>query len=121
MSVVLKSGEDYLERILILKERNGEVRSIDIANDMNFSKPSVSIAMRKLKDGGYITIDKDGYINLTEKGKEIAAKIYERHRVISLLLMSIGVDEKVALNDACEIEHVISDETFDAIKKYSKK
>lgn len=117
---LFESGEDYLERILILRNRIENVRSIDIVNDMHFSKPSVSIAMKKLKDNEYIVIDKDGYISLTEKGEEIASKIYERHVVLTKWLVSLGVDEDTARQDACKIEHDLSDVTFQAIKKKCK-
>lgn len=117
---LFESGEDYLERILILRERMAHVRSIDIVNDMHFSKPSVSIAMKKLKEFGYISISKEGYLSLTEKGEEIATKIYERHVIISKLFMSIGVDEETAKKDACKVEHDLSDETFEAIKRTFK-
>lgn len=113
-----ESSEDYLERILMLQEKLGSVRSIDIANDMNFSKPSVSIAMKKLKDNNYIDIDDKGKIILTEKGLEIATKTYEKHRLITTFLESIGVSSPQAQKDACLIEHDLSDESFDAIKRY---
>ncbi|MDD7548978.1 MAG: metal-dependent transcriptional regulator [Bacilli bacterium] len=113
-----ESSEDYLERILMLQEKLGSVRSIDIANDMNFSKPSVSIAMKKLKDNSYIDIDDKGKIILTEKGLEIATKTYEKHRLITTFLESIGVSSYQAQKDACLIEHDLSDESFDAIKRY---
>lgn len=113
---LFESGEDYLERILILKERNGQVRSIDIVNDMGFSKPSVSVAMKRLKESGYIEIDKSGYISLTDEGNEIATHVYERHQVLTKLFMSLGVDEETAMKDACKVEHDLSEETFQAIK-----
>ncbi len=113
---VLESGEDYLERILVLRNRLGVVRSIDIVNDMSFSKPSVSVAMKKLKENGYINIDDRGLITLTPQGEEIASKIYERHTVLTKWISSLGVSEETALKDACKIEHDISDETFEAIK-----
>lgn len=119
---LLESSEDYLERILILNERNTKpIRSIDIVEDMNFSKPSVSIAMKKLRENGYILIDEKGYITLTEIGLEAAEKTYERHLVLSELFMKLGVDEDTALKDACRIEHDLSDETFNAIKELNKK
>ena len=111
-----ESGEMYLETILILSEKQPVVRSIDVAGEMGFSRPSVSRAVATLKKGGYITVEKSGDLRLTETGREIAVKIYERHRVISRLLKKIGVPEKVADADACRIEHVISDETFSALK-----
>lgn len=119
---LLESSEDYLERILILNERNTKpIRSIDIVEDMNFSKPSVSIAMKKLRENGYILIDEKGYITLTDIGLEAAEKTYERHLVLSNLFMKLGVDEDTALKDACRIEHDLSDETFNAIKELNKK
>ncbi|MBR4231917.1 MAG: metal-dependent transcriptional regulator [Oscillospiraceae bacterium] len=113
-----ESGEMYLETILVLSRKNGSVRSIDIAEQMNYSKPSVSRAMSILKSGEYITVDRNGYISLTEKGSEIAEKIYERHTVISELLIRLGVDEETAVRDACKIEHDLSDTTFEIIKKH---
>ncbi|HNX16014.1 MAG TPA: metal-dependent transcriptional regulator [Bacilli bacterium] len=118
---LFKSGEDYLERILILRAKIGVVRSIDIVNDMHFSKPSVSIAMKKLKESDFISISQEGFITLTEKGEEVASKIYERHVLLTEWLLSLGVDEKTAREDACKIEHDLSSQTFDAIKKYLKK
>ncbi|MFA6852447.1 MAG: metal-dependent transcriptional regulator, partial [Bacilli bacterium] len=115
---LFKSGEDYLERILILRNKLGQVRSIDIVNDMHFSKPSISIAMKKLKESDFITISSDGYIFLTKKGELIASKIYERHVLLTRWLVNLGVDEKIAREDACKIEHDLSSETFEAIKKY---
>ena len=115
---IRESAENYLETILILSQRKGkgEVRSIDIVNELEFSKPSVSVAMKNL---GYITVDKDGYIRLTDKGLEIAEKMYERHTLLSQWLIKLGVDEKVAVEDACRMEHVISAESFAAIKKHT--
>ena len=115
---IYESAEDYLERILILQERNKEVRSIDIAHDMGFSKPSISVAMKKLKEAGLINIDKNGFITLTKEGHIIADKVYERHCVLTKVLTSIGVSEEQAEKDACKVEHVISEETFDAIKEH---
>ncbi|MBS6710827.1 MAG: metal-dependent transcriptional regulator [Ruminococcus sp.] len=113
-----ESGEDYLEAILMIKERNGNVRSIDVAHELSFSKPSVSVAMKNLKTNNYITVDENGYINLTETGQEIADKIYERHTFLTNWLTSIGVDPEVAAEDACKMEHAISSESFTAIKKF---
>lgn len=113
-----ESAEDYLENILILTNKNGKVKSIDIANYMNYSKPSISRAMKNLKIDGYITVDENGYILLTEKGKKIAENIYERHVTLSNWFKSLGVSEENALNDACRIEHYLSHETYNAIKKY---
>ncbi|WP_377074438.1 metal-dependent transcriptional regulator [Ruminococcus bicirculans (ex Wegman et al. 2014)] len=118
---IRESAENYLETILILSQRKGkgEVRSIDIVNELDFSKPSVSVAMKNLRENGYITVDKDGYIRLTDKGLEIAEKMYERHTLLSQWLIKLGVDEKVAVEDACRMEHVISAESFAAIKKHT--
>lgn len=118
MSRLLESGENYLETILILREKGIAVRSVDIANELGFSKPSVSRAVKNLKDGGFITVNENGYIFLTEKGEENARIIYERHQIISAWLIEIGVDEKTALEDACRIEHDISAVTFEKLKKY---
>ena len=116
-----ESSEDYLETVLILKERNGNVHAIDIAREMGFSKPSVSIAIHKLEDNGYLTIAEDGNILLTESGSEIANKIYDRHLTISKVLTMLGVNEEQSLVDACKIEHDISEETFAKIKEFVKK
>lgn len=118
---IRESAENYLETILILRQRKGkgEVRSIDIVNELEFSKPSVSVAMKNLRENGYITVDKNGYIRLTDKGLEIAEKMYERHTLLSQWLIKLGVDEKVAVEDACRMEHVISAESFAAIKKHT--
>ena len=118
---IRESAENYLETILILSQRKGkgEVRSIDIVNELEFSKPSVSVAMKNLRENGYITVDKDGYIRLTDKGLEIAEKMYGRHTLLSQWLIKLGVDEKVAVEDACRMEHVISAESFAAIKKHT--
>ena len=118
---IRESAENYLETILILSQRKGkgEVRSIDIVNELEFSKPGVSVAMKNLRENGYITVDKDGYIRLTDKGLEIAEKMYERHTLLSQWLIKLGVDEKVAVEDACRMEHVISAESFAAIKKHT--
>ena len=117
---VLESSEDYLERILILSEKLGKVREIDIAMDMGFSKPSVSIAMKKLKDNGYINIE-NGALSLTEKGQLIAERIYERHTILTKAFVLLGVSEEIAAKDACKIEHDISEETFNAIKERVEK
>ena len=113
-----ESGEDYLEAILMIKKRSGNVRSIDVARELSFSKPSVSVAMKNLKTSNYITVDENGFINLTEAGQEIANKIYERHTFLTNWLTSLGVDPEVAAEDACKMEHAISTESFSAIKKY---
>lgn len=114
---VMESAEDYLETILILSRTKEKVRSIDIVKQMNLSKPSVSVAMKKLRENGYIEMDSDGYITLNESGRNIAEKIYEKHIFISEWLVDLGVSKDTALADACRIEHVLSDESFDAIKK----
>ena len=113
-----ESAENYLETILILSQSGKPIRSIDIVNELDFSKPSVSIAMKKLYANGQIIIDADGYITLTEKGREIAQKIYDRHMLISDWLISLGVDRKTAINDACKMEHDISEQSFKAIQKH---
>lgn len=113
-----ESGEMYLETIYILTKKNHDVRSLDVAEYMNFSKPSVSRAVGLLKQGGYITVDPDGYLHLTDLGKEIAAKIYERHTLLTEFLMRLGVDRETASADACKIEHDISDKSFEAIKRH---
>ena len=111
-----RSAEDYLEMILRLIEQKGYARSVDIAAGLSVSKPSVSVAMRQLREGGYIVMDKDNYISLTDTGMEIAHRIYERHKVLTRVLMMIGVDPKTAQEDACKVEHDISPATFDAIQ-----
>ena len=116
--VLQESGEMYLETILILSERQEYVRSIDICEYMNYSKPSISRAMGLLKEDGYIEVDHKGHITLTESGSEIAHKIYDRHLVLSKFFELIGVNDEVAIQDACKIEHVLSDETFEALKKH---
>ena len=113
---VNESAENYLETILVLSEKKGNVRAIDIANELNFSKPSVSIAMKKLQEDNLITVNQHHEIDLTESGREIAERIYERHIVISEILMKIGVDETTAVKEACRIEHVISQDSFEKIK-----
>ena len=113
-----ESGEMYLETILILSQKQYMVRSIDVAEDMGFSKPAVSRAMAKLKADKYILIDSEGYIALTESGRQIAEKIYERHTILTRFLIRLGVDEETAAADACKIEHDMSDKTFDAIKNH---
>lgn len=118
---LMESGEMYLETIHILLKNKGMVRSLDIAEYMGFSKPSVSRAVGILKNGEYIVVDRYGYITLTDLGKSVAEKIYERHTILTEVLVSLGVSEKSASEDACKIEHVISDESFDAIKKHIRK
>lgn len=116
---VHESGEMYLEAILVLSKKNGFVRSIDVSEYLGYSKPSVSRAMGILRTGEYIQIDKDGGITLTDSGREIAEKIYERHTLLSKLLMRMGVSEETATADACKLEHAVSDESFEAIKRYA--
>jgi len=116
---VHESGEMYLEAILVLSRKNGFVRSIDVSEYLSYSKPSVSRAMGILRTGGYITVEKDGAITLTDSGLEIAEKIYERHTVLSQLLIRLGVSEETATADACRLEHAISDESFQAIKRWA--
>lgn len=115
-----ESAEDYLERILILQKTNGRVISIDIANSMNYSKPSISRAMKNLKNSGYINIDESGVITLTDTGLQIASRIYERHLLLTQYFVNLGVSEEIAKSDACKIEHDLSDETFEAIKRHAK-
>ena len=115
---IQESAENYLEAILKIHNRQGNVRSIDIANELSFSKPSVSVAMKNLRTNGYIEMDKDGFITLLDKGREIAEKIYERHTLISNWLMHMGVSPETAAEDACRIEHVISAETFEKLKEH---
>lgn len=110
------SAEDYLEAILVLSRTNGKVRAVDIANHMGFAKPTISIIMKQFRDNGYITLDNERNIHLTEKGAEIANDIHERHVVLTNMLIAIGVDEAIAREEACKIEHVISDKTFECIK-----
>lgn len=114
-----ESGEDYLEAILMLQKRMGEsaVRSVDLARHMGFSKPSISHAVGVLRDGGFLVMDKDGFLHLTERGREVAEKIYERHRFFTEQLIAAGVDEATAEQDACRIEHAISDTSFEKLKK----
>lgn len=114
-----ESAENYLETILVLQKRKGSVRSIDIANELGYSKPSVSVAMKNLRQGGYIRVNDDGSIILLEKGREIAERIYERHTLISEWLTGLGVGAETAAEDACRMEHVISSETFDALKRHA--
>ena len=114
-----ESGEMYLETILVLtREKNREVHSLDVAEYMNYSKPSVSRAVGLLKKGGYLEVSKDGALTLTEAGREIAEKIYERHTLLTGFFTMLGVDKEIAAEDACKIEHDISDETFEAIKNH---
>ena len=118
---VYESAEDYLEAILVIRERRGMVRSIDIANELNFSKPSVSVAMKKLRESGYIEMDSTGYIKLLPAGEAIAGSIYERHRTLTDLFVYLGVSEEVAAADACKVEHDLSAETFARVKEHLQK
>lgn len=115
-----ESAEDYLEMILMLHEKNGSVRSIDIAAGLSVTKPSVSVAMKNLRENGYIIMDKDNFISLTDKGMAIASKIYGRHKAITRFLIQLGVDEQTAKDDACKIEHDISQSTYEAILRNIK-
>ena len=116
---VHESGEMYLEAIYVLSKKSGFVRSIDVSEYLGYSKPSVSRAMGILRSGEYITMEKDGSITLTDAGREIAEKIFERHTLLSRLLMKLGVSEETAISDACKMEHAISDESFQALKRYT--
>ena len=116
-----ESTEDYLETILILQRRNHIVRSIDIVNEMNFSKPSISIAMKKLREQGLVEMDQNGYISLLPSGREIAERIYARHELLTRVLIAIGVEEPVASDEACRIEHVIDDDTYNKINSFYEK
>lgn len=119
---IFESAEDYLERILMLSEKKQFIRAIDIANDMNFSKASVSIALKKLRDKQYVIVDDEhGSIHLTEEGKKIALKVYNRHKTLTKFLMYIGVSEDCAKEDACKIEHDLSDETMEKIEEFIKR
>ena len=117
---ILESAENYLETILILQKRNGTVRSIDIASELEYTKPSVSVAMKNLRENGYIEMDKMGHITLMDTGLAIAEAMYERHTALSNFLLAIGVSVQTAKDDACRMEHIISEETFEAIKNHTK-
>ncbi len=119
--VIKESAENYLEAILMIKRKKGYARSIDVANQLGFSKPSVSVAMKSFREEGFITVDSDGNLNLTEKGMAVASKVYERHEIIAKTLMILGVDEATAYEDSCKIEHDISDITFIKLKEHLKK
>lgn len=121
MAGIHKSGEDYLETILILSKKGIDVRSIDVVREMELSKPSVSRAVGILKNGGFITVDEGGYLTLTNAGKEVAERIYERHEVLTKWLVDIGVDKKTAAEDACKLEHDISITSFEKLKEHIKK
>ena len=115
---IKESAENYLETILILSKKNIAVRSIDIANEMNFTKASVSVAMKRLREDGYINMDDDRMITLTQKGKDIASMVYERHQIIAKILIALGVDEATAYEDSCKIEHDLSQKSFEKIKEF---
>ena len=115
-----ESAEDYLEAILKLREAHGNVRSIDVVGELHFSKPSVSVAMKKLRESGHVEMDENGLLTLTPAGEAIAQRIYERHKVLTVMLTSLGVEEPIAAREACKIEHDISVETFEKIKQHLK-
>lgn len=115
---ILEAAENYLEIILIEFEKHGHVRSIDICNALNYSKPTISVMMKQLRENGYIEMDHDGYITLTGMGSEIAKKVYARHQLLADFLISIGVDKDTAYKDACKIEHDLSETSFEALKKH---
>ena len=115
---IKESAENYLETILVLSQKNAAVRSIDIANEMNFTKASISIAMKRLREDGYINMDDDRMITLTPKGKDIASMVYERHQIIAKILIALGVDEATAYEDSCKIEHDLSQKSFEKIKEF---
>ena len=117
---IQESAENYLETILMLQKRKGIVRSVDIANELGFTKPSISVAMKNLREKGFLSVDADGFITLTETGRSVAERVYERHTFLSSWLSSMGVDPETAAADACRMEHVISAESFAAIKQYVK-
>ena len=118
---IQKSAEDYLEAMLMMREQHGYIRSIDVAEQIGVTKPSVSYATKRLRESGYITMDPDGLITLTDKGLEIAERMYERHKLLTKLLIRLGVDPETARGDACRIEHDLSVESFDAIRRWSEK
>lgn len=118
---IQESAENYLETILILHDRKGYVRSTDIANELSFSKPSVSVAMKNLRNNDYIVMDENGFISLTDKGMAIASSVYEKHKLLTSWLVSLGVDEATAAEDACRMEHVISQESFECLKNHAEK
>ena len=112
---IQKSAEDYLEMVMMLEEKRGSVRSIDVATEMGVTKPSVSVAVKRLRENGYLTVDADGQLRLTESGSEIAGRMYDRHRMLTDFFVSIGVSPETAREDACKVEHDLSDETFKAL------
>lgn len=117
---IQESAENYLETILILSRTNPAVRSIDVVNELGFSKPSVSVAMKRLRENGYVNMDDRGFLTLTDAGREIAEGMYERHKFLSKFFMELGVPEDIAVNDACRIEHIISAETFEKLKAHGR-
>lgn len=119
--IIKESAENYLEAIYKIKKEKGCVRSIDVANDLGVSKPSVSVAMKNFRSDGYVTVDENGYLDLTEKGEKIAKSVYERHEIIARALMLLGVSEATAYEDSCRIEHCISRESFDKLKEFLNK
>ena len=118
---IQKSAEDYLEAMLMMKEQHGYIRSIDVANHLGVTKPSVSYATKRLRENGYITMDHSGFITLTDSGMEIASRIYDRHKVLTQLFIAIGVNPETAREDACKVEHDLSEETFSALRGQRKK
>lgn len=119
--IIKESAENYLETIYVLNKKNGFVRSIDIANELGFSKPSISVAMKGFREDGYILVAPDGKITLTEKGVLVAERVYERHQIIAKALIALGVSEQTAFEDSCKLEHDLSDESFDRIKEHFEK
>ena len=115
---ILESSEDYLEAMLMMQEKHGFIRSIDIAAELGVTKPSVSYATKRLRENGYITMDKDGLITLTPAGMEIASRVYDRHKTLTHFFMHLGVDEKTAREDACKVEHDLSEQTYEALKRH---
>ncbi len=118
---IQKASEDYLEAMLMLKEKHGYVRSIDVAEQLGVTKPSVSYATKRLRENGYITMDREGLISLTDAGLEIAERMYERHKLLTRFLIELGVNEETAREDACKIEHDVSQESFEAIRSHARK
>ena len=116
-----ESAEDYLEAILMLQERTGAVRSVDVANLLEFTKASVSVAMKKLRENGYVELDQEGFLLLTQTGREIAARVYDRHRVLTDFFVSLGVSPEVAVRDACKVEHDLSQETFENLQAAARR
>ena len=118
---IQESAEDYLEAILMLQERTGAVRSVDVANLLEFTKASVSVAMKKLRENGYVELDQEGFLLLTQTGREIAARVYDRHRVLTDFFVSLGVSPEVAVRDACKVEHDLSQETFEKLQAAARR